>query len=81
MKETKEIFSHELNHFGCKTYLFTCEGTGKAVLIDPVVDRVDRYLAFLAYHRLTLELTVDTHTHPIISRACGTCASLQAQKS
>lgn len=61
------MFSHKLNHFGCKSYLLACEGTGKAVLIDPVVDRVDRYLAFLAYHRLTLELTVDTHTQPIIS--------------
>jgi glyoxylase-like metal-dependent hydrolase (beta-lactamase superfamily II)/rhodanese-related sulfurtransferase len=32
-------------------------------LVDPLKERVDRYLAALAYHRLTLELIVDTHTH------------------
>lgn len=32
-------------------------------MIDPVRDNVDRYLAFLAYHGLTLDAVVDTHTH------------------
>jgi sulfur dioxygenase len=53
----------ELNCSGCKTYLLACEQTGKALLIDPIKDRVDRYLAVLAYYRLALEMVVDTHTH------------------
>src|SRR5262249_12962270 len=53
----------ELNRSGCKTYLLGCKETRKAVLIDPVKERVDRYLAVLAYHRLALELAIDTHTH------------------
>jgi glyoxylase-like metal-dependent hydrolase (beta-lactamase superfamily II)/rhodanese-related sulfurtransferase len=53
----------ELNHGKCKTYLAICEGSGKAVIIDPLRDRVERYLAVLAYHGLRLDSIVDTHTH------------------
>jgi len=34
-----------------------------AVLVDPVREKVDRYLALLAYQRLRLEAVIDTHTH------------------
>jgi glyoxylase-like metal-dependent hydrolase (beta-lactamase superfamily II)/rhodanese-related sulfurtransferase len=54
---------HELNRSGCKTYLLACEQSRRGVLIDPVKERVDRYLAVLAYHRVTLDLIIDTHTH------------------
>jgi len=54
---------HELNRSGCKTYLLACEQTRKSVLIDPVKERVDRYLGVLAYHRLELQMVIDTHTH------------------
>jgi sulfur dioxygenase len=54
---------HELNRSGCKTYLLACEESRKGVLIDPVKERVDRYLGVLAYHRLALEMVIDTHTH------------------
>jgi glyoxylase-like metal-dependent hydrolase (beta-lactamase superfamily II)/rhodanese-related sulfurtransferase len=53
----------ELNHGKCKTYLAISEGARKAAVIDPVRDKVERYLAVLAYHRLRLDLIVDTHTH------------------
>ena len=53
----------ELNRAGCKTYLAACEETNRAVLLDPLKDHVDRYLAVLAYYRLTLDLIIDTHTH------------------
>jgi sulfur dioxygenase len=53
----------ELNRSGCKTYLLACEQTRKGLLIDPVKERVDRYLSVLAYYRLTLEMVIDTHTH------------------
>ena len=53
----------ELNGTQCKTYLVGCENTRKALLVDPVSERVDRYLAVLAYHGLKLDVVVDTHTH------------------
>ena len=53
----------ELNHSQCKTYLIGCEKTRSAVLVDPLYDRVDRYIAVLGYHGLNLVYAVDTHTH------------------
>jgi glyoxylase-like metal-dependent hydrolase (beta-lactamase superfamily II)/rhodanese-related sulfurtransferase len=53
----------ELNRGKCKTYLVACAQTRKALLVDPVRDNISRYLAFMAYHQLTLDAIVDTHTH------------------
>ena len=53
----------ELNRGNCKTYLIGCETTRRAALVDPLRERVDRYLAFLAYHGYRLDLAIDTHTH------------------
>jgi glyoxylase-like metal-dependent hydrolase (beta-lactamase superfamily II)/rhodanese-related sulfurtransferase len=53
----------ELNRGKCKTYLVACDETRRAALVDPLKEEVDRYLAALAYHRCTLELLIDTHTH------------------
>jgi glyoxylase-like metal-dependent hydrolase (beta-lactamase superfamily II)/rhodanese-related sulfurtransferase len=53
----------ELNRGKCKTYLIASEKERTALLIDPIREKVDRYLAFLAYHGLRLEAVIDTHTH------------------
>ena len=45
------------------TYLLGCEETGQAVLIDPVVNSIDRDLEAVAALGLTLAWTVDTHIH------------------
>ena len=45
------------------TYLLACETTGQAMLIDPVVNAIDRDLHMLQSLRLTLALTLDTHIH------------------
>ena len=57
------LLFRELNRGKCKTYLIGCARTRKALLIDPVRENISRYLAFLAYHQLTLDAVVDTHTH------------------
>ncbi|MBI2089083.1 MAG: MBL fold metallo-hydrolase [Deltaproteobacteria bacterium] len=53
----------ELNRGKCKTYLIACEKSRVALLVDPIREKVDRYLAFLSYHTLKLEAVIDTHTH------------------
>ncbi len=53
----------ELNNSKCKTYLAVAERARRAAIIDPLRDRIDRYLAVLAYHGWKLDLIVDTHTH------------------
>lgn len=45
------------------TYLLGCPETGRAVLIDPVVNAIDRDLALLQSLGLTLDCTIDTHLH------------------
>jgi sulfur dioxygenase len=45
------------------SYLLGCEQTGRAILIDPVVNAVERDLATLSQLGLRLEYTVDTHVH------------------
>lgn len=45
------------------TYLLGCEETGLAVLVDPVVNAVDRDLTVLRDLGFTLAYSVDTHIH------------------
>ena len=45
------------------TYLLGCETTGQAMLIDPVINSIDRDLRVLQSLGLTLAYTLDTHIH------------------
>ena len=45
------------------TYLIGCPDTGQALLIDPVINSIDRDLAAVQALGLKLTLTVDTHVH------------------
>jgi len=60
----------ELNHSKCKTYLVACENSRRAALVDPVRERIDRYLSLLAYKGLQLDYVIDTHTHADHRTAC-----------
>ena len=45
------------------TYLLGCKDTGQAILIDPVVNAIDRDLEVIRSLGLKLTYTVDTHIH------------------
>lgn len=45
------------------TYLIGCEGRGEALLIDPVLETVERDLKLLGELQLTLKYTIETHIH------------------
>jgi glyoxylase-like metal-dependent hydrolase (beta-lactamase superfamily II) len=45
------------------TYLLGCQETGQALLIDPVINAMEKDLAELQQLGLTLAYTVDTHIH------------------
>jgi glyoxylase-like metal-dependent hydrolase (beta-lactamase superfamily II)/rhodanese-related sulfurtransferase len=53
----------QLNPGACKTYLIACERTRQAMLVDPILPRVDEYLGLLASRGLTLACVLDTHVH------------------
>ncbi|MBY4677468.1 MBL fold metallo-hydrolase [Marinobacterium arenosum] len=48
---------------GCLSYLIGCEQQCVAILVDPEVSLVDRYLASVGRHGLQLRYLLDTHTH------------------
>lgn len=56
----RQLFEPESSSF---TYLLACPDTRSAVLIDPVLETVERDLAALQELGLTLAWTVDTHIH------------------
>ncbi len=48
---------------GCQSYLVSCADTCAAIVIDPEVSQLDRYLALAARHGLRIRFVIDTHTH------------------
>lgn len=48
---------------GCQSYLLGCPDTRAAVLIDPEITQLDRYLALAARDTLHIRYLIDTHTH------------------
>jgi glyoxylase-like metal-dependent hydrolase (beta-lactamase superfamily II)/rhodanese-related sulfurtransferase len=48
---------------GCQSYLIGCASSSAAVLVDPEISQLDRYLALAAHHGLRLHYLIDTHTH------------------
>jgi sulfur dioxygenase len=61
------------------TYLIACDETREAVLIDPVLETVDRDLALVNELGLTLKYTVETHIHA--DHVTGTARLRQATGS
>jgi glyoxylase-like metal-dependent hydrolase (beta-lactamase superfamily II) len=48
---------------GCLSYLIGCDETCAAVLVDPELDQIDRYLALAAEKGMRIRYLVDSHTH------------------
>ncbi len=56
----RQLFDHDSYTY---TYLLGDESSGKAVLIDPVLDNTDGYLQLLKELGLRLAVAMDTHVH------------------
>lgn len=48
---------------GCQSYLVGCGETCAAVIIDPEISQLDRYLGIAARDGLRIRYLIDTHTH------------------
>ena len=58
------IFRQLLDSVSCTyTYLLAGRTGGEALIIDPVIEKVDRYLELLKELDLTLVKAIDTHVH------------------
>ena len=56
----RQLYDHESSTY---TYLLAGRSGGEALLIDPVIARVDQYLRLLGELDLKLVMAVDTHIH------------------
>jgi glyoxylase-like metal-dependent hydrolase (beta-lactamase superfamily II) len=57
------VIFENLSAGGCQSYLVGCAQSCAAVLIDPEISLIDRYVALAARHGLRLHYLIDTHTH------------------
>lgn len=57
------IFHQIATDRGCQSYLVGCEETCLAVVIDPELHQLERYLALASQHGLRIRYLLDTHTH------------------
>jgi glyoxylase-like metal-dependent hydrolase (beta-lactamase superfamily II)/rhodanese-related sulfurtransferase len=48
---------------GCRSYLVGCEDDRVAAIVDPILDRAERYAATAASRGLAIQYLIDTHTH------------------
>lgn len=48
---------------GCMSYLMGCEKTCAAIVVDPALDQIDRYLALTSARGMRIHYLLDTHTH------------------
>jgi glyoxylase-like metal-dependent hydrolase (beta-lactamase superfamily II)/rhodanese-related sulfurtransferase len=48
---------------GCRSYLIGCERSCAAVLIDPELSQIDRYLGLASQHTARVRYIIDSHTH------------------
>ena len=57
------VFESVRTDRGCVSYLIGCTRTSAAVVVDPELSQVDRYLAIAAQQGLRIRYLLDTHTH------------------
>jgi glyoxylase-like metal-dependent hydrolase (beta-lactamase superfamily II)/rhodanese-related sulfurtransferase len=57
------MFFEQISSGGCKSYLIGCKETRQAIVVDPEIGLIDRYLAVAAREGLRIQYLLDTHTH------------------
>src|SRR5690242_19330117 len=63
------------------TYLLACQQTGKAALIDPVLEGAERDLDLIRALGLTLSCTIETHVHADHVTGAGRLRALAGSKA
>jgi sulfur dioxygenase len=74
----RQLFEPESSAY---TYLLGCKQTGKAMLIDPVIENVERDLQVIRDLGLTLAFTIETHIHADHVTGAGRLRALTGSKA
>lgn len=53
----------QIHTSGCLSYLVGCDDTRAAMLVDPHLDQLDRYIALITERGMRVHYIVETHTH------------------
>jgi glyoxylase-like metal-dependent hydrolase (beta-lactamase superfamily II)/rhodanese-related sulfurtransferase len=57
------VIFEQVRHGGCLSYLIGCEETRNAIVVDPELAEVDRYVALASEKGLRIRYVLDSHTH------------------
>ncbi len=57
------MFFQQIADGGCQSYIVACPESCAAILIDPALGQIDRYLGVLGREGFRLRYIVETHTH------------------
>jgi len=57
------MFFQQIADGGCQSYVVGCEATCGAVVIDPALGQVDRYIGIANREGLRVRYIIETHTH------------------
>jgi glyoxylase-like metal-dependent hydrolase (beta-lactamase superfamily II) len=57
------VFESVRTEQGCVSYLIGCARSSAAIVVDPELSQIDRYLAIAARQGLRIRYLLDTHTH------------------
>lgn len=57
------MFFQQISDGGCQSYVLGCEASCSAVIIDPALGQVERYLGIVSREGLRVRYIVETHTH------------------
>jgi len=57
------MFFQQIADGGCQSYIVACPESCAAILIDPALGQIDRYLGVLGREGFRLRYIIETHTH------------------
>lgn len=57
------MYFEQIANGPCFSYLIACEETGRALVVDPAVELVERYIGIAHQQGLQIGKVLDTHTH------------------
>ncbi len=57
------MYFEQIANGPCFSYVIACEETGRALVVDPAVELIERYIGIAHQHGLQISKVLDTHTH------------------
>jgi glyoxylase-like metal-dependent hydrolase (beta-lactamase superfamily II) len=66
---------------GCLSYLIGCDDSCAAMIVDPHLEQLDRYIALATERGMRIRYVIETHTHADHSRPRASSRTSSARAS